>query len=204
MSTWAELPAFADGGLFYQKCHQVYNRAERAYPSSELILRPFWLTELNKVQVVILGQDPYPTPGVADGLAFSTATGKAPGSLRNILTELRDDLGIEKTNPSLEGWAKQGVFLFNTSLTLNPETKQGDQEIWHDFTMQVLNAIEPGTVFLLMGKKAQAYGARIQRIGQMKTKAIAHPSPMNNPRGGFLGTKPFSFINEYVQIDWSL
>lgn len=172
------------------------------------------LTPLGSVRVVILGQDPYHGAGQAHGLSFSVAPGvPVPPSLRNIFRELHDDLGIAPASHGfLESWAKQGVLLLNSVLTV----EQGRAEAhkgrgWERFTDEVIRQVaaraEPA-VFLLWGRYAQQKAAFVDPERHLVLKA-AHPSPLA-AHGGFFGCRHFSRANQYLErhgmapIDWGL
>lgn len=184
------------------------------YPPGEEIFAAFALTPLPTVKVVILGQDPYHGPGQAHGLAFSVRPGqRIPPSLANIFRELTADLGLPPSrHGSLESWARQGVLLLNTVLTVaagrpSSHHRQG----WERFTSQVialLNQQRTGLVFLLWGREAQEKCKLIDRNRHLLLQA-AHPSPFSAHRG-FLGCHHFSQANAYLRhqqqapIDWRL
>lgn len=181
-------------------------------PGEADVWRALALTPPDAVRVMILGQDPYPTPGHADGLAFSVRPGVAPPrSLRNIFRELSDDLGLPiPTTGNLDPWARQGVLLLNTSLTVeegaaNAHARWG----WGPVTDAVVDAANDGppTVFILWGRQAQARAARIAPGHTII--ASPHPSPLS-ARTGFFGSRPFSRANaalaaaERGTVDWRL
>ncbi len=181
------------------------------YPKKEDIFKAFELTEFDDVKVVILGQDPYHQPGQAMGLSFSVHPSIAlPKSLINIFKELGDDVGVHKLTGDLSGWAKQGVFLLNTILTVEASTPLAHQNKgWETFTDRVIDALserEKPMVFLLWGKEAQKKKAMIK--DHHLILQAPHPSPLSSYRG-FFGSKPFSKINEQLlnwgqdPIDWS-
>lgn len=173
-------------------------------------LRVFKEMNLSDVSVVILGQDPYHTPGTANGLAFAVNPGRQlPPSLRNILKELESDLDAHpKTDGSLLGWHKQGVMLLNTALTVVEGEPGSHADIWRDFTDHTIKAISDNkdfVVFILWGNHARSKSKLID----MKKHAIiesAHPSPFSVKN--FWGTKPFSRANELLrragkkEINW--
>jgi uracil-DNA glycosylase len=183
-------------------------------PPGPDVLNAFRYTPLELVRVVILGQDPYPTPGHAHGLCFSVRPGVTlPASLRNIYKELQDDLGIPPARHGcLEAWAKQGVFLLNTVLTVRagaPNSHKGKG--WEEFTdaaLVAVNKLPRKVVFLLWGAHAKQ---KAKLIDQKKHTVITgvHPSPMSADNG-FFGSKPFSKVNEALEdaglppIDWKL
>ncbi|NBV28724.1 uracil-DNA glycosylase [bacterium] len=182
------------------------------YPKMNQVFRALQLTPFNKVKCVIIGQDPYHGPGQAEGLCFSVPKGVAPPpSLVNIFKELESDLKIVKpSHGSLESWAKQGVLLLNTTLTVrDAEPASHAQQGWEFFTDQVISALsarEQPIVFLLFGKHAQMKKALIDGKKHCLIEA-AHPSPLSAYRG-FFGSKPFSRTNKFLQehnidlIDW--
>jgi uracil-DNA glycosylase len=172
------------------------------------------LTPLNRVRVVLLGQDPYPGAGQANGLAFSVSPGAAvPPSLRNILKELRADLQIRLPNNGvLVPWARQGVLLLNTVLTVRAhEPGSHRRRGWERFTDAVIRAVSngrPRVVFMLWGRDARRKTALIDLRRHVAVVA-AHPSPLSASRG-FLGTRPFSKVNAALraagerEIDWRI
>jgi uracil-DNA glycosylase len=184
------------------------------YPAEENILEAFRLTPLKKVKVVILGQDPYHGQGQAHGLSFSVQKNiKTPPSLVNIFKELKDDMGIETPkHGDLESWAKQGVLLLNTVLTVE-ESLAGShhKKGWEKFTdkvIEVLNQEKEHLVFILWGSPAHKKAASVDSSRHLILKSV-HPSPLSVYRG-FMGSKPFSQANHYLrehgqkEIDWSI
>ena len=182
------------------------------YPSDADTFRALELTPLEKVRVVILGQDPYHGENQAQGLAFSVpADQKLPPSLRNIFKELANDLGHGPPQKGdLTSWAKQGVLLLNTALTVEAG-KAGSHhgKGWELFTDSILSLISEqrkNVVFVLWGAPAQK---KTQLIDESRHLILTapHPSPLSSYRG-FFGSKPFSKINTYLQsqglspIDW--
>ena len=170
------------------------------------------LTPFDNVKVVILGQDPYHGDNQAHGLSFSVQKGIAlPPSLLNIYKELESDLGIPVAKSGdLTAWAKQGVLLLNTVLTVRAhEANSHRGQGWETFTDAVitsLNQSDHPIVFVLWGKPAQSKGKLITNPNHLILKA-PHPSPLSSYRG-FFGSKPFSQINEFLEktdqtpIDW--
>ena len=158
------------------------------------------LTPPEAVRVVILGQDPYPTPGHAHGLAFSVEpdVSPLPRSLSNIYTELRDDLGVMRVNGDLRGWARQGVLLLNTCLTVPAGDAAGHARLgWQRLAEEVLHAVSTRpTAFLLWGGHAQKLRPHI-RAGDHLVVETAHPSPLS-ARRGFFGSRPFSRVNAWL------
>lgn len=189
-------------------------KAHQVLPASDDVLNAFRFTPFNEVRVLLLGQDPYPTPGNAHGLSFSVRPGvRLPGSLRNIFQELHDDLGCTiPREGSLIPWAKKGVMLLNAVLTVRanaPNSHQGRG--WEQFTdavIRALNVREQPAVFLLWGSYAQKKAALIDG-GRHAVIKSTHPSPLS-ANNGFFGSKPFSKVNAALQrfgvpeIDWQL
>jgi len=184
------------------------------YPHSEHWFHALETTPLEQVKVVILGQDPYHQPGQAHGLCFSVLPGvKIPPSLRNIYKELSADLGVKPVEHGyLEAWAKQGVLLLNSVLTVE-QSKAGSHQGkgWECFTDAVISQVNEQcehVVFMLWGSYAQKKGACIDMTKHLVLKA-PHPSPLSAHRG-FLGCAHFSRANEYLKangrdvIQWQL
>lgn len=180
-------------------------------PQSE-IFRALELTPYEEVKVVLLGQDPYPTPGYAHGLCFSVKpeVRPLPGSLRNIYKELHTDVGFEiPRHGNLEAWAKQGILMLNTVLTLEARQPNSHQrQGWEPFTDRILElvAAKPTRViFLLWGASAQKK-AQLITPSQHRVINCAHPSPLSARK--FLGCRCFSRTNQYLEdaglkpIDW--
>jgi uracil-DNA glycosylase len=179
-----------------QKHHQLY-------PPMSQVFNAFHLTPFDQVKVVILGQDPYHGANQAHGLAFSVQPGQTPPpSLMNIFQELKNDLHTDRLpmNGDLSHWAKMGVFLLNSILTVRAnQALSHANHGWERFTSQVISLIQrekTGIVFILWGAKAQAM---IPLIDQQKHFIIKspHPSPYSADRG-FFGSKPFSQTNQYL------
>lgn len=172
------------------------------YPPSQLIFNAFNLTPFNKVKVVILGQDPYHNVGQAHGLAFSVPNGiMPPPSLKNIFKELQSDIGMPiPTNGNLESWAREGVLLLNSCLTVranNPASHQGIG--WQRFTDAAIKALsekKEHIVFLLWGNYAIAKEKLIDTRKHLVLKTV-HPSPLSANRG-FFGCRHFSQTNTYL------
>ncbi|MFT6711050.1 MAG: uracil-DNA glycosylase [Arenicella sp.] len=201
--------------------HQLseFLRTEKAegrvfYPSVENIFAALNATPLNKVRVVILGQDPYHGPNQAHGLSFSVPEGVAiPPSLRNIYKEIVIDLGgTIPTNGNLTKWANQGVLLVNSVLSVQAgQAASHKGKGWEQFTdkiIEILNRENEGLVFMLWGAYAQKKGQSIDRQKHLVLSA-PHPSPLSAHRG-FLGCKHFSLANSYLRslgqadIDWQI
>ena len=175
------------------------------YPSIDKIFRAFDLTSFNTVRVVILGQDPYHGQNQANGLSFSVELGiPTPPSLRNIYKELTSDLGIEPPNHgNLEHWAREGVLLLNTCLTVENGIANSHQgqgwEIFTDAVLSVINAEKVNIIFVLWGRKAQKKKKFID-ISKHLIIESAHPSPLS-AHNGFFGSRPFSKINSYLSTN---
>lgn len=184
------------------------------YPPGNEIFNAFAYTPFDACRVVILGQDPYHGSGQAHGLSFSVRKGvKPPPSLKNIFKELHSDLAIPiSEHGELTHWAKQGVLLLNTVLTVRHRQANSHKDKgWETFTdavIQTLNADKSGVVFVLWGKKAQDKASMIDEDKHLILRS-AHPSPYA-AANGFFGSKPFSCINSYLSsrgdtdIDWQL
>ena len=183
------------------------------FPPGSQIFRAFDLTPMDKVKVVILGQDPYHGPGQAHGLSFSVPHGvPAPPSLKNIFKEIETDLGVQMSGcPNLEKWANQGVLLLNAVLTVRCGEAASHSKIgWQEFTDAVIKCISDkceGVVFMLWGNFARTKSALIDSSRHCILEA-AHPSPL--ARGAFFGCRHFSKANEYLKatgrspIEWEL
>ena len=184
-----------------------------AYPPPEVRYRALEMLAPEDVNVIILGQDPYHGEGEAHGLAFSVPDGvKMPPSLRNIFRELADDMEIPLPQETdLTRWAKQGVLLLNTSLTVAPDSPGSHANLgWKRVTDAIISALadsDKPRVFVLWGKHAQGKRLLIERNKSHLIIESAHPSPLSVYRG-FWGSKPFSRINQWLlkqdrhEIDW--
>jgi len=202
---------------YYKKLSQAlkeeYKRAT-VYPDMDNIFNALHLTPYAETKVLILGQDPYHGPGQAHGLSFSVREGVPfPPSLRNMLKELKDDLDIPMPeHGSLEKWAKQGVLLLNSVLTVRDGEPNSHKKLgWQIFTDRVIEALnerEQPIVFILWGKHAQEKLPMIDQKRHFVLKA-PHPSPLSASRG-FFGSRPYSKCNEFLrnngitEIDWAL
>ncbi len=184
------------------------------YPAGSLIFNAFDKTPVQKVKVVILGQDPYHGPYQAHGLSFSVQKGiQPPPSLINIFKELKNDVGMQIPNHgNLENWAEQGVLLLNASLTVRAQEPMSHSKIgWHQFTNTVITKISDQrmhVVFMLWGKFAQEKEVLIDIKKHLVLKS-AHPSPLS-ANAGFFGNKHFSRANQYLvmhgidPINWAI
>jgi uracil-DNA glycosylase len=184
------------------------------FPEEEETYAALGLTPFERVRVLILGQDPYPTPGAAHGLAFSVRPEvPVPASLRNIFTELHEDTGAPAPeHGSLVAWAERGVLLLNAVLTVRsgePNSHKGKG--WEKLTDTVIHALgerSTPTVFVLWGRFAQKKERLIDTDRHTVLKS-AHPSPLS-ARNGFFGSRPFSKVNAalarsgFAPIDWTI
>ena len=205
-----EQPYFASLVRFL---HEEKTAGKRIFPPGSQIFRAFDLTPVDKVKVVILGQDPYHGPGQAHGLSFSVPDNMpAPPSLKNIFKEIESDLGMRMSGyPNLEKWARQGVLLLNAVLTVRSGEAASHSKIgWEQFTDAVIRYISDnceGVVFMLWGNFARSKRDLIDRSKHHVLEA-AHPSPL--ARGAFFGCRHFSQANNILAarglqpIDWQL
>ncbi|MGL6073106.1 MAG: uracil-DNA glycosylase [Fimbriiglobus sp.] len=189
-------------------------KTEEIFPPAAETFNAFRYTRLAEVRVVILGQDPYPTPGQGHGICFSVKPGiRLPGSLRNIYKELQDDLSIPPAKHGyLVHWATQGILMLNAVLTVRsgkPNSHAGKGwETFTDAALAAVNALPQPVVFLLWGAYAQKKAAQLNATKHTILKAT-HPSPLS-ASNGFFGSKPFSKINSALTthgrepIDWKL
>lgn len=220
MSAPPEVEAAGWGGLrFFARDWPGIAERLAAEPGPVLPLAPqrfaaLALTPRDAVRVVILGQDPYPTPGHANGLAFSVAPGVAlPRSLANIYREMQDDLGARPADGDLSHWAWQGVLLLNTALSV-PAGAAGAHARWgwDRLAGEVLAEVSArrACAFVLWGAHAQKAGAAIlpPPEGEHLRIETAHPSPLS-ARRGFFGSRPFSRVNAWLAargeapVDWA-
>ena len=189
-------------------------RHHEVFPPPDEVFTALHLTSYAATRVVILGQDPYHGPGQAHGLCFSVRRGvPTPPSLRNILTELRDDLGCRiPAHGNLEHWARQGVLLLNTTLTVRTGSAASHQgHGWETFTDRVIRVVNDKpdrVVFLLWGNHSRRKKTLIDTSRHVVIES-AHPSPLS-AHNGFLGSRPFSRANESLReagrepIDWCI
>lgn len=214
--TWSEALAPQLAAPWFETlCRFV--AAERAqhvvFPAEEHVFAAFEATPVDEVKVVLIGQDPYPTPGHAHGLCFSVQPGVAlPGSLRNMYKELNTDLGVPIASTGyLMPWARQGMLLLNTVLTVRsgePNSHKGQG--WEKFTDAVIDVLsrraEP-TVFVLWGTHAKKKAKRVDTT-RHAIVAGAHPSPLSAKQ--WFGSRPFSQIDDALRafgkppMDWTL
>jgi uracil-DNA glycosylase len=195
---WADLPFFARDWPRIRECIAADPRT--ILPPEAQRFAALELTPPDAVRVVILGQDPYPTRGHAHGLAFSVEPDVRPfpRSLSNIFSELRDDIDVLPASGDLRPWARQGVLLLNTCLTV-PEGQAGGHARlgWQRLAEEVLDRVSTRpTAFLLWGAHAQSLRPHI-RPGEHLVIASPHPSPLS-ARRGFFGSRPFSRVNRWL------
>ena len=198
LDAWADLPFFKTD---WPRIQQALDADQRVIlPPAEDRFKALELTQPDDTRVVILGQDPYPTPGHAMGLAFSvTPETPLPKSLTNIFTEMQDDIGAKPDTGDLTHWAKSGVLLHNTALTVPEGDAGGHAKLgWQHLTEQVLSRLDNAPrAFILWGKHAQGFAPLLDTPDHLILKA-PHPSPLSAYRG-FFGSKPFSQINAWLK-----
>ncbi len=208
------LAADLDSDWFAELSEFVSAERQRSevFPEEADVFTALQLTPLDRVKVVILGQDPYHDTGQAHGLSFSVRPGvKIPPSLRNIYRELREDLGVATPEHGfLEAWAKQGVLMLNTVLTVRAhEANSHRRRGWERFTDSVISTVAErrSAVFILWGRPAQKKKPLI--TGNQLILESAHPSPLS-ARTGFFDSKPFSKANAWLKangqqvVNWEL
>jgi len=198
---------------YFQKLETFLNeelKTQTVYPPKSLIFNAFNQCAFDAIKVVILGQDPYHSEGQANGLCFSVNEGvKIPPSLKNIFKEIQTDLGkAPLTSGNLERWAKQGVLLLNTILTVRANQAASHRnkgwELFTDAVIRLISEEREKVVFLLWGNEAQKKGKIVDN--QNYVLKSAHPSPLSAKR--FFNNKHFSQTNQYLQqwgkkgIDW--
>ena len=202
--TWKEILAPIKNSEYFatlrKKINEEYSR-NICFPPKKQIFRALELTPFDEVKVVILGQDPYHNDFQANGLCFSVSDMvPAPPSLKNIYKELESDLIIKKNTNDLASWALQGVLLLNTTLTVKAHEANSHKDLgWEQFTDFIIKEIsthKENIVFVLWGAYAQKKSQLIDSQKHLIIKT-AHPSPLSAHRG-FLGSKPFSKINNYL------
>jgi len=216
LGSWADTELVQEFKKPYMRQLRAKLKVERLYgtvrPDPEDVFKAYRLSPPNEVKVVILGMDPYPHDA-ANGLAFSVkeeATIEVPKSLQNIFAELEDDIGFQPYhNPDLTRWAKQGVMLLNTRLTVRHGMPGSHKEYgWQFFTKKTLEIIcnqDNPTMFILWGNFAQEYADIV--VPPHNYTCAPHPSPLSAYRG-FFGSKPFSTTNRFLEnnnrqpIDW--
>lgn len=216
MKSWNNILSSIDIVDKYKDINNKINEEYKTkiiYPDKSNVYKALELTSFDDIKVVIIGQDPYHGDGEANGLAFSlNESVRITPSLRNIFLELKSDIGVERSNKDLTGWAKQGVLLLNTILTVEKDKPLSHKDLgWEDITDYIIKYIsvnKSNVVFILWGKNAEKKEELIDSYKHLVIKS-AHPSPFS-ARRGFFGSKPFSKTNEYLKknnqsvIDWSL
>ena len=188
-----------------------HNSGKKIYPEPKNFFKAFEICSYENVKVVILGQDPYHTPNAANGLAFSVNKNqKLPPSLKNIFKEIKNDVGVENETGNLTKWAKQGVLLLNSSLTVVEGMPGSHSQIgWQIFTDKAVQLIQrkKKVIFMLWGNFAKQKKQLIEDDNFILE--APHPSPFS-ANSGFFGCKHFSKANEILSdldldpIDWSL
>ncbi len=214
---WQEPLAAEFKKPYYAKLYQTVKEeyeTKQIFPAAEDIFNAFEFTPLSEVKVVILGQDPYHDVGQAHGLCFSVKPDvKVPPSLVNIYKELQADVGCTIPNDGcLVKWAKQGVLLLNTVLTVRAHQANSHRGIgWEEFTdaaIRVLGELDRPLVFILWGRPARMKKSMLKNPSHLILEA-AHPSPLS-AHNGFFGSRPFSQTNAYLEahglspIDWQI
>ncbi|MGZ5211595.1 MAG: uracil-DNA glycosylase [Kaistella sp.] len=203
--TWTEILAPIKNTEYFENLWENVKdeyAAGKCFPPKNQIFRALELTPFDEVKVVIIGQDPYHNDFQANGLCFSVSENvAAPPSLKNIFTELKDDLGIERTKKELDDWAGQGVLLLNATLSVKAHSPNSHKNLgWETFTNFIIKEIsdqKEHVVFVLWGAFAQKKEELIDSSKHFIIKS-AHPSPFSVYRG-FYGSKPFSKINGYLE-----
>lgn len=191
----------------FAELKKVKEQGIEIYPPQEDIFNAFKYTPYDKLKIIIIGEDPYHTPGSADGLAFSSkGSKKCPPSLRNILIEVENDiyneLNVDRNinDFTLNSWAEQGVLLLNTALTVEQGSAESHLELWTGFTVDIIKMLSNdnnGLIFMLWGSKAQAFKPF---INQKVHHVLEAPHPLSSfARLGFIGCKHFSKANEIIE-----
>lgn len=201
LSEWYKTDSFKKMMSFVNMEYKIHPNS--TFPEKSLIFKSLSCSSIADIKVVIIGQDPYPTKGHANGLSFSVNSDVSPlpKSLKNIFKELSSDLlKEERKNGNLNDWARQGVLLLNNVLTVHEgEAGSHFNQGWEEFTseiIQILNKEHDELVFILWGAKAQK---KCDKLSEKKHLIIKspHPSPLSSYRG-FFGSKPFSKVNSYL------
>ena len=176
---------------------------ETVYPTVSHLFEAFNLSSYQNTRVVILGQDPYHGPGQAHGLSFSVPQGVSlPPSLKNIYKELFQDVGLMRSSGDLSDWARQGVLLLNTVLSVRDSQPNSHKNLgWQTLTLDAIRLLNQGKsniVFMLWGNFAFQFEKEIDATKHLILKA-AHPSPLSANKGGWFGNNCFNFCNEYLK-----
>jgi len=199
LGDWASLPFFTEDwpGI----AQKLAAEPREVLPPASQVFAALEHLQPNAVDVVILGQDPYPTPGHAHGYAFSAEPDvrPLPRSLSNIFKEIQDDTGASPQSPDLRFWADQGVLLLNAVLTVPAGDANGHAKLgWQKLTAQVLTRLsDRPRAYLLWGAHAQKAAAAVDPVQNLKIET-PHPSPLS-ARRGFFGSRPFSRVNDWLQ-----
>lgn len=204
-TSWTEILAPIKNTEYFENLWQkvkVEYASTKCFPPKDQIFRALELTPFDEVKVVIIGQDPYHNDFQANGLCFSVKEGvTAPPSLKNIFTELQNDLGISRSKKELDDWAKQGVLLLNATLSVQAHSPNSHKDLgWEKFTNFIIKEIsdkKENVVFVLWGAFAQKKEEFIDSSKHFVIKS-AHPSPFSVHRG-FFGSRPFSRINDFLK-----
>lgn len=209
LGAWHDLPFFESNLPTLEQ--KLASSASQILPKPSLVFAALNHVQPDDVQVVILGQDPYPTPGHAHGYAFSADAGTRPlpRSLGNIYKEMQSDIGASPDDADLRFWADQGILLLNTTLTVLPGQAGIHSKLgWQTLTRQVLTTLEDRPrAYILWGAHAQKVAEHVEDAENLKIKT-AHPSPLS-ARRGFFGSRPFSRTNAWLQaqghraINWA-
>ena len=202
--TWTEVLAPIKNSEYFKNLWEKVKTdyaSGKCFPPKNQIFRALELTPFDEVKVVIIGQDPYHNDEQANGLCFSVSESvSAPPSLKNIFSELKDDLGIERSKKELDDWATQGVLLMNATLSVRAHSPNSHKDLgWEKFTDFIIREIsdkKENVVFVLWGAFAQKKAPLIDSAKHYIIQS-AHPSPFSVYRG-FYGSKPFSKINSYL------
>ena len=185
---------------YFNNINKVLQDCDSYFPQPEDVFNAFKLTPYESIKVVLIGQDPYHDDNQAHGLAFSVLNNKAPKSLQNIFKELKDDLGINRIETNLTDWAKQGVFLINSTLTVKKHQPNSHKDIgWNTFTDNVIKEIEKNDniiIYILLGAFAQSKKKLITNRNHYVIET-SHPSFFSCNKG-FFGSKIFSRTNELL------
>lgn len=209
LGAWRDLPFFSETLPSIERA--LAKETALVLPPQDQVFAALERVQPDDVHVVILGQDPYPTPGHAHGFAFSATadTQPLPRSLSNIFKEMESDLGSRPPNADLRFWADQGVLLLNTALTVRSGAAGSHSALgWLRLTEQVLARLaDRPRAYLLWGAQAQKAAAGVDSSRNLKIETV-HPSPLS-ARRGFFGSRPFSRVNAWLQaqghhaINWS-
>lgn len=198
LGAWGDLPFFSNEFKAVQAALDAETRT--ILPPGDKIFAALEAAQPDDVRVVILGQDPYPTAGHANGLCFSVSAQvqPLPRSLANIFKEMRHDLGEAPPHGDLSPWARQGVLMLNAALTVPEGVIGGHLNVgWRTLAEQALARLDDRPrAFVLWGRKAQALGRKAKNPDHFKLES-AHPSPMS-ASGGFFGSHPFSRVNAWL------